>query len=112
MSLSIFVTPDDKFEVEIGEAKFTLRPMSAREYLSKASMFSAFGKKMADGKVLDEAELDDMLQFLADQIISIAGVSKPVNKELLATLKPKFLYELISKVTAQMQLNNAEKSFR
>jgi len=111
MSLNIFVSPEDKFEIEVGGVKFVGRPITAKEFLGKATMFSNFGKKMGEGKVLEEKEMDDLLTFLADQITSIAGVSKPIDKELLGTLKPQFIIELIQKVSEQMRVSNAEKSF-
>lgn len=109
--MNLFVTPDDVIEKTIGAVKVKLRPITAKEFMLKISMFRKIGNAFTEGAPLQPKELDELLNFLSDKIIEIEGVKEKITPELLGNMKVEPLMDLIRAVTEEISLSKQEQSF-
>jgi len=109
---NFIVTPDDETIKEISGYKFVLRPMTAREFFSKAFLLTNLGTKLSKGETLNEKELNNTFSFLASMIKYIENVESKIDAEFLYNFKPGVILELIKTISEMITLTEPEKSFR
>jgi len=109
---SFIVTPEDEMIKEISGYKFILRPMTAKEFFSKAFLLTNLGTKLSKGETLSDKELSNTFNFLASMIKYIDGVEGKIDAEYLYNFKPGVVLELIKTISEMITLTEVEKSFR
>jgi hypothetical protein len=98
----LYITPDDVFEYEILKHKFELAPISVQEYMENANLFAKFEN-------LNLNQQDKFRKFIASKIVKVDG--KDFDEKQIHVMKPKVFFDVVKKLTEQLNLKEDEKIF-
>jgi len=109
--MNLFIGPQDTYTVKVANTDITLKPLYADDYFTSVSLFRTLAQVFTTGQKIEKQDIDRTYDLLTKQIVKIEGVSE-VTREVVKTMNPSAMIEIVMEIAKHTQLEGEDKSFR
>ena len=109
--MNLFIGPQDTYTVKVANADITLKPLYADDYFASVSLFRTLAQVFTAGQKIEKQDIDRTYDLLTRQIVKIEGVGE-VTREVVKTMNPAAMIEIVMEIAKHTQLEGKDKSFR